>query len=141
MKYIALALSILLAVACFASDEQNEPPMSKEQLARGSHNMNQHVAVAVTIAEYYCEKHAWPKDLEEFKAYKPENPVPMPVQLEWDFITQPEATFEFGEQIILFTPPGNKPGEISVRSINSLPTCEGKKIKPNVHLIFGKEKT
>jgi hypothetical protein len=141
MKYIVLALSILFSISCFASNKKKEPPMSEEQKARGTHNINQHIAVAATLAQFYCEKNAWPKDLDEFKSYEPEKPFPMPVQLEWEFITQPEATLEFGQQIIISTPPGNKPGEISVKSINSVPKCEGKNIRPQVNLSIGKEKT
>jgi hypothetical protein len=141
MKYIVLFLSILFSMSCFASHKKKEPPMPEEQKARGTHNINQHIAVAVTLAEFYCEKNVWPKDLEEFKSYKPEKPFPMPVQIEWEFITQPEATFEFGEKIILSTPPGNMPGEISVKSTNSFPKCEGKNINPKVDLSIGKEKT
>lgn len=115
--------------------------MPEEQKARGTHNINQHMAVAVTLALYYCEKSSWPNDLEEFKSYKPENPFPMPVQLEWEWITQPESTFEFGEQIIVSTPPGNKPGEISVKSTNSIPECKGKNVNPKVNLSIGKENT
>jgi hypothetical protein len=141
MKHILLTLSILLSISSFAANKKEAPPMPDEQKTRRSHNINQHVAVSVTLAEFYCEKHTWPKDLEEFKSYTPEKPVPMPVQLEWEFITQPQATFEFGEQIILYTPPGTKPGEISVKSTNSFPKCDGNTIKPQVNLLFGKEKT
>jgi hypothetical protein len=101
-------------------------------------NPNQHIAMAATLASFYCEQKRWPSDIGELEAYSQNESLPLPVNINWAVIKDPRTEINFSEKVTLRIPTeviqtaGN-----AVSSINSVPVCEGNNVKTNFHMNIG----
>lgn len=131
MKYTILILAILLS-GCGAT---NPTKSEKESLA--TQNANQHMAIGVTLAIFYCKQSRWPEGTEELREYSQSQKLPLPVQPDWNWLSRPNVEFLFGEQVSLKTPKGEAEDDIAVSSFNKQPKCDGGNIKVDIAINLG----
>ncbi len=130
MNHMKPTLFVLFLIALPVSfiSAQNQPEVELE-------NANQHIAIAVTLASFYCQENRWPLDLNELRRYSEKEEIALPVEIDWPAIEDSRSNITISETVNLRIPsevlpsPGN-----SVSSINSPPDCRGNTIKTNVHI-------
>jgi hypothetical protein len=132
-NFIALSLAFLSFSSFSIADS---PAMSEEQKKRGGYNINQHVGAGLLLALYFCEHKAWPENLDALHGFGDKKNVPMPDPINWERFSLPGAETIFGEQVVLKTPGGDKPGDIPVSSTHIAPECDNE-FKPEIKLHIG----
>ena len=132
MRYIFI-LGFVFLFGC------NSVMQTKEhsEETKATDNANQHMAVGVSLAIYYCDVKHWPKDEEALEAYVSEKQLPLPVTPNWNWLSRPGVSFNFGENVTLMTPAGETEDDIAVSSINKPPTCEGKSVNVDISINLG----
>ena len=130
MKILVTALLALALSAC-ASSPGTQDDISVE-------NGNQHIAVAATLATFFCDENRWPNNVEELREYSELEQLPLPVEIDWSAITDPRTRITFSDTVKLRIPsvvipaPGN-----AVSSVNSPPECSENNVETNVHIHLG----
>ena len=84
MKTVNLLLASILVAGCATSNTTNVNDVSIA-------NANQHIAMAVTLAKFYCDNSRWPETLDEAEYYSNEAKIPMPTSINWSFIRNSKA--------------------------------------------------
>ncbi|WP_444916869.1 hypothetical protein [Microbulbifer sp. JMSA003] len=128
-----IAILLILAIGLSGCET-----ISNTVADRVSDNGQQHVAIAVLLAQYYCENKVWPREISEVRSYQEEKGFPLPVEVNWLALDHPEVSFNVTEQVLFKTPEINKEiGDIAVSSIHSFPVCQGGNIEVKVHINLG----
>lgn len=132
MKYLIILLVVIL-VAC-ASPSKQDDPTAKATAA----NLQQHIAIAVTLAKFYCTNNYWPKSLKSLQEFSANVKLPLPAKINWSWLEQSEVIYKVTENAYLKTPDeSSKGGGVSVSSINEPPKCNGNDMKINVRPTIG----
>src|SRR5690349_12300637 len=137
MKNIIATLCIFISSFCHASSDSTDlAPMSEEEQKRGAYNMNQHLGAGILLAMYFCDYKAWPKSINTLQAYGDKQNFPMPDPMNWSRFSLPGSEVNFGVDVFLKTPSGEKPGDIAVSSKHSPPECT-KEFQPKIDVHLG----
>lgn len=125
---------VLLAVlyACSITIPIDEDSANRRVKA----NADQHMAVGVLAALFYCENRRWPESLHELRGFRNLKKISLPAAIDWEWLSRPGVEFVSREQIILQTPGGHAAGDVAVSSLHSTPGCDGNNINPRIHLNF-----
>lgn len=132
MKKIFTPVVLAVLAACSMTIPINEEPLNERMQA----NANQHMAVGVLAAVFFCERGEWPRSLHELRGFGAAGRLSLPVAVDWDWLARPGVKYTAGRQIVLQTPGGQAAGDVAVSSLHSRPGCDGSAINPRIHLDF-----
>lgn len=132
MKKLFAAAVLTALAACGVTIPINEDSLNEKMQA----NANQHMAVGVLAAVFFCERGEWPRSLHELRGFGAAGRFSLPVAVDWDWLARPGVEFAAGRQIVLKTPGGLAAGDVAVSSLHSRPGCDGSAINPRIHLNF-----
>jgi len=132
MKYL-LPIFVVILSAC-ASLKAKEDVTAKAT----ADSVNQHIAVAVTLAKFYCVNRSWPSSIESLQQFSADTDLPLPVKIDWPKLKQSGVTYEITSNAYLRTPDESQAGgSHSVSSVNEPPECNGDDFKVNVQPTIG----
>jgi|GEM_PF-3290741 len=132
MKYLLPILVVMLS-ACAS------PKVKEDVIAKATaDSVSQHIAVAVTLAKFYCVNNSWPSSIESLQQFSTETDLPLPVKIDWPKLKESGVTYEITSNAYLRTPDESQAGGgHSVSSVNEPPECNGKDFNVNVHPTIG----
>lgn len=132
MKYIAI-LMLFGLLGCTTPTKKDDPAAKPT-----AESVNQHIAIAVVLAKFYCENNSWPNSLEELMQFEAGVDLPLPVAPNWSWLQQDDVTFTVTDNVYLRTPDETVVGGgHSVSSINEPPRCNGDDMSINVSPTIG----
>ncbi|WP_185234731.1 hypothetical protein [Teredinibacter franksiae] len=131
MKKLLLVSLFLGLVGCNATTQTKDEDVSIE-------NANQHIAMAATVAYFYCEHQRWPTDVNELEEYSEEKSLPLPATLDFSYIRNEKSELKITDVVYLRIPENIvEAGDIAVSSTSKAPKCEGKNVTTDFHMNLG----
>jgi len=131
MKKLLLATLFMGLVGCNATTPTKDEDVSIA-------NANQHIAMAATVAYFYCENQRWPTDVNELEKYSDEKSLPLPAKLNFSYVRNEGTVFKITDVVYLRIPEGIvEPGDIAVSSTSKPPKCEGNNVTTDFHMNLG----
>ena len=131
MKKSILILLFLGLVGCNATTQTKEEDVS---IANG----NQHIAMAATVAYFYCENDRWPSSIDELEKYSDDKSLPLPDKLNFSYIRNELSVLKISDVVYLRIPENVvEQGDFAVSSTSKPPKCEGKNVTTDFHMNLG----
>ncbi|WNO08668.1 hypothetical protein [Teredinibacter sp. KSP-S5-2] len=131
MNKLLLASLFIGLVGCNVTTQTKDEDVSIE-------NANQHIAMAATVAYFYCENQRWPTDVDELEKYSDAKSLPLLANLDFSYIRNEQSVFKITDVVYLRIPENIvEPGDIAVSSTSKPPKCEGNNVTTDFHMNLG----
>jgi hypothetical protein len=99
---------------------------------------NQHVAISVLSAMYYCENKSWPESIEAVQAFHQKSKFPLPVQPDWAMLGADGSSYIIDQDTLTLTTGANAIAKAhKVMSTNKPPGCAGHNLDVNAEIHIG----
>lgn len=127
---------VLLALLALADGQPSPKP--DDAVADGTGAVaNQHVAVSVLSAMYYCENNSWPENIEAVQAFHEKSKVPLPVQPDWTVLGADGSSYAVDQDILTLTTAADARTKAhKITTTNKPPGCAGQNldVKAAMHI-------
>ena len=128
---------LLLALLALAGGEPSTKPEDPVTTATSA-VANQHVAVSVLAAMYYCENKSWPESIEAVQAFYLKSEFPLPVKPDWTMFAEDSSSYTTDQDILtLVTAADALTKAHKVTSTNKPPGCAERNLDVNAAMHIG----